>query len=91
MQTINYKGTDYPVRTLTAIISGRTQTITIADTTLLSALEANNLHGDPDEETENTDNEIYYYVGEGQLELSGEEICAEHLDEPITFVEDEEA
>lgn len=57
--------------------------ITIADYSLDKELS------NCDEETyQSIDNDIYFYVNEGQLELSAEEICETCLDIPFKLLED---
>ena len=88
MNTVTFKGQEYPTRTFEVIIEGDERTITIATESLSEAM------GD-DKEVEDTeandlDCEIYFYVLDNQIELDAEEICQHHLDEPMEFVSEED-
>lgn len=90
MNTITYKGKEYSVRTLTMESEETGEvTYTIADESLSKAMEANSpeLEGRVEKAI---DESIYFYVEEGVLDLSAEEICEKHLDIPFTFIEEEE-
>ena len=40
-------------------------------------------------EANDIDIEIYFYVEDSVIKLSGKEICLLHLDEPMEFIEEE--
>jgi len=89
METITYKGKDYPCKTLTMNSDETGEvTYTIADETLSNAMRANSPHFKGKEEKE-IDEMVYYYVEAGVLELSDKEICAKHLDIPFELIEEE--
>jgi hypothetical protein len=75
MNAIKYKGKEYPTRLF--IVNnpefGENQTIRIGTFNLNSDLG---------------DDEIYYYIDDNDFELSGEEICKNHLDIPMEFIEE---
>jgi hypothetical protein len=89
-KTIEYKGKNYPVRILTMRDKDGdlklNHTYTIADQTLYEAMGAIDEWG-----TEETfiDEQIYYYVDNGELELSAEKICSQCMDEEFIFVSEE--
>jgi hypothetical protein len=87
METITFKGKEYPARTL--LMSDGVDKIerTISVQSLSDAM------GDDkekfDTEANNIDNGIYFYVMDDEINLSGEEICKNCLDEPFTFIPEE--
>jgi hypothetical protein len=87
MNKITYKGIDYPTRTFNVVIEGDKRQYTIATESLSDAM------GDDKEvfgsEANEIDNEIYFYVEDEVLELDANEICNDHLDEPMEFVSEE--
>lgn len=90
MNTIEYKGKKYPCRTFT-MTSDETGEVThtIADQTLFDAISVDDKylnHGTPEHQV---DEQIYFYVEEGQLELPAEEICKDCLDIEFQFIEEE--
>lgn len=92
METITYKGKDYPIRTFDAHLAdedeNETQTIIIATSELSEAISDNmTLSGS---EEEGIDKLIYFYVDVEAFELSADEICREHLDEPFVFIAEHE-
>jgi hypothetical protein len=89
-QTIQYKGKDYPIRviTMTSEDTG-TVTHTIADDTLNDALDASGDKEVNDTESQNVDDQIYFFVEVGQLNLSAKEICENCLDEKFEFVSED--
>ena len=90
---IEYKEKKYKTRTLT-MIEGNWGEVTrmIADESLYDAITTNGTDetyiDDDTSEEHRIDCQIYYYVEEGNLELSGEEICKSCLDMEFKFVED---
>jgi len=90
METITFKGKKYPTRTFT-MTSDETDevTYTIADQTLLDALSVNeNALNDFTSEERQIDDQIYFYVCNGELELDAEEICKSRLDIKFEFIEE---
>ena len=92
MEKITYNGKDYRTRTFEVTIDEHkddwVHCYKIAEEELLDDIQAN--EGDEWEDYENTvAKEIYHYVENGVLDLSAEEICAKHLDLPMTFISEE--
>jgi hypothetical protein len=91
METITRKGKQFPLRTFEIELKSQPaefadrQSITIAPASLLNILDFDN-----DEADETIDNEIYFYVDDQHFDKSGEEICKNHLDEEVVFIEEEE-
>lgn len=88
MNTITYKGKEYPTRTLTVIIDvlGE-QDILVAPQSLADDM------GDMDDWTDletTLDETIYFYAEDYVMGKSGEELCDSYLDEPLGFVCDPE-
>jgi hypothetical protein len=87
MNAIEYKGKEYPTRLF--IVNnpefGENQTIRIGTYSLNSDLGDAGSFG---EEEELVDDEIYYYIDDSDFELTGEEICENHLDIPMEFIEE---
>ncbi len=87
MGTIEYKGKQYPTRLF--IVNnpefGENQTIRIANDSLDIAMGNHSNHG---EEETNVDDQIYFYVEDEVFDLSPEEICENHLDIPMKFIEE---
>jgi hypothetical protein len=87
MNAIKYKGKEYPTRLF--IVNnpefGENQTIRIGTFSLNSDLGDAGSFG---EEEELVDDEIYYYIDDSDFELTGEEICKNHLDIPMEFLEE---
>ena len=83
MNTIKYKGTDYPVRVfmVTNDEYPMPTEITIGTESLQKIL-------DYDGDDAHIDNAIYYYVPDDVIELSPYEICKEHLDVRFIFVKE---
>lgn len=89
-ETITYKGKEYPIRVISMKDNGAIFTRTIADQMLYDAISIDGKHQEWDTPEFNIDQQIYFYVEKGQLELSGKEICEDLLDEPFEFVCDGE-
>jgi hypothetical protein len=87
MGSIEYKGKRYPTRLF--IVDnpefGEHQTIRIATDSLDVAMGGYSKHSE--EETE-VDDQIYFYIGDEAIELPPEEICENHLDVPMKFIEE---
>jgi hypothetical protein len=87
MDSIKYKGKEYPTRLF--IVNnpefGENQVIRIGNYSLNS--DMGNIEDYGDEEFD-VDDEIYYYVDDNELELSAVEICKNHLDVPMEFIEE---
>jgi hypothetical protein len=87
MNVIEYKGKQYPTRFF--IVNSpefdEEQTIRIGTYSLNSDLGDAGSFG---EEEELVDDEIYYYIDDSDFELTGEEICENHLDIPMEFIEE---
>jgi len=84
MKTITFKGKEYPTRTFNVVSEGIDTQITIATDSLSEALMNGKI-----EDGEAIDNEIYFYVEDEVILLSGEEICKEHLDIEMEFISEE--
>lgn len=88
METINYKGTEYPCKWLRIIKDGEETDIKIAVSRLAEAM--GDLMNYPNTVEEDIDCDIYYYVTDEQILLSDEIIAREHLDEPFElFIEED--
>ena len=87
---IKYKGKEYPTRTFTMTSEETGEvTYTIAYDILFDEISKEDKHeawGTPEHDI---DEEIYFYVEEGMLGLTAEEICKEHLDIEFEFIEEE--
>ena len=86
---VEYKKKKYPTRTFVVEspeIGGK-RTYTIATESLSEAL------GDKKEEWDTEENdidcEIYFYVEDEVIGMDAEEICKNHLDVPMDFIEEE--
>ncbi len=90
MNTIKYNGKDYPVRTFTMFSEETGEvTYTIADEELFDLISVDDKYlswGTPEH---TVDEQIYFYVERGQLDLPSEEICKDCLDIEFTFIEEE--
>jgi hypothetical protein len=88
MQNILFKGVEYPTRTFVVESPefNDKRTYTISTESLSEAL------GDAKEEWDtpenDIDNTIYYYVEDEVIELTAEEICQNHLDIEMKFIEE---
>lgn len=87
MNTITYKGKEYPTRTFTVFLGGEDRIITISTQSLSDAMgEDKEVHGT---EANNIDETIYFYVdNEEILEMDAQEICENWLDESMSLIED---
>lgn len=91
MNTISYKGKEYPIRTLTAKYQGHTNTMFISVESLSLAIGINDDYdGTLGEEEEGIDQSIYFYVPDEVIELPAFEICKDCLDVPMEFIKDED-
>lgn len=81
--TINFKGKEYPIRTVLALIDGVEYELTIATESLSSAMDI-----ESDVEATDLDETIYFYIADELIDLSAKEIVEEHLDEPLIFIEE---
>jgi len=91
MDTINYKGKEYPTRTFNVICEGDERTYTIATDSLAEAIGINDEYdGTLGDEEENIDQSIYFYVEDEVINLDAEEICKDHLDVEMEFVSEGE-
>lgn len=90
MDKVIYKQKKYPVRTFT-ITSEETGevTYTIAEDALFEAISKNDKHESDGSVENKIDNEIYFYVEDGKLELPAEEICKDCLDIEFKFISEE--
>jgi hypothetical protein len=86
MNTIKFKGIEYPTRTFIVICEDEKREYTIATESLSDAM------GDDKEEygteANDIDNEIYFYVEDEVIELGADEICNDHLDVSMEFVKE---
>lgn len=90
MDSITYKGKEYPVRTFTTEFEGDVSTHMIATESLSTAIGIDeNYDGNLDEEEEEIDQSIYYYVEDGVIEMDAEVICKDHLDVEMKFISEE--
>jgi len=85
MNSIVYKGVEYPTRLFVVDNPefGEEQVIRIGTYSLNSDMGD---AGEFGEEEELVDDQIYYYVDDNEIELSGEEICKNYLDVPLVFI-----
>ena len=86
---ITYKKKEYPVRgiTMTSKETGEVSHL-IADQTLYEAMKENSPHLKGSKERA-IDETIYFFVEDGVLSLTAEEICAKHLDQPFEFISED--
>lgn len=87
---ITYKRKKYPTRTLRVFSkqAGGERTYTIADETLFNAISKDDKYLDDGTKESDIDQQIYYYVEEGCLDLPAEEIAKNHLDIEFEFIEE---
>jgi hypothetical protein len=75
---------EFPIREFRVEMSdGTIQDITIATESLEDSLD---IVDNPNDNS--LDMEIYFYVQDDLINLPAEEICQEHLDEPLKFIEE---
>ena len=85
MDTIVYKGKEYPTRTFDVETEdGAEMTITIATESLSEAIVCSIAVVDSIEES--IDTQIYFYIDNGSFYLEPEDICLNLLDEEMTFI-----
>ena len=83
---VEYKGVKYPTRIFNVIVEGELEQYTISVESLSEAMgDDKEKH---DTEANNIDNQIYFYVEDEIIDLTGEDICENHLDVPMVFVEE---
>lgn len=88
MDVINFKGKEYPTRTFKVISDefDDEQIFTIATESLDEALGDNKEEWDTEEN--NIDCTIYFYVEDKVIDLGAKEICENHLDVEMEFIEE---
>lgn len=88
METITFKGKEYPTRTFNVILDGDNETTEI----IITTYSLSDAMGDDkeinDTEANDIDNTIYFYVENSAIDLDADVICQNHLDEPMEFVEE---
>jgi len=88
MNTITYKGKEYPTRTFTVLFEEEEHTYTVSVDSLFTAFgDEWDIMGS---EAQKVDNEIYFYVPDDVIDLSAFEICDKHLDEQMVLIKDED-
>lgn len=90
MNTITYKGKEYPTRTFTVTSPefGEEQTYTIATNSLFDAISKDDKHEVYGTLENAVDNKIYFYVEDEVIKLDAKEICANHLDIEMELIEE---
>ena len=88
MDVINFKGKEYPTRTFKVMSDefDDEQIFTIATESLDEALGDNKEEWDTEEN--NIDCTIYFYVEDKVIDLGAKEICENHLDVEMEFIEE---
>ena len=88
MNVINFKGKEYPIRTFKVMLDEFDDELifTIATESLDEALGDNKEEWDTEEN--NIDCTIYFYVEDKVIDLDAKEICENHLDVEIEFIEE---
>lgn len=88
MNKVTYKGKEYPLRNLTVILPEFNEEgdITIAPLSLQEAMEGKYEQNGTEEQE--IDEQIYFYVNDDVFNNSAEDICKNHLDEEIEFIEE---
>lgn len=84
---MNFNNKHFKTRTLKVEVGDNTRTYTIADESLLQEINSVTT-SEAQLKGTNIDEQIYFYVDKGQLELPAKEICEKHLDVPMKFVEE---
>ena len=84
---VTYKNKTYPTRMFIVKMFGDEIGIFIGVQSLSDAMgDKKEVNGSLEQKI---DDEIYFYLPDELFYLPAEEICAKHLDEPITFVFEE--
>ena len=88
MNVINFKGKEYPIRTFKVMLDEFDDELifTIATESLDEALGDNKEEWDTEEN--NIDCTIYFYVEDKVIDLDAKEICENHLDVEMEFIEE---
>jgi len=88
MNVINFKGKEYPIRTFKVMLDEFDDELifTIATESLDEALGDNKEEWDTEEN--NIDCTIYFYVKDKVIDLDAKEICENHLDVEMEFIEE---
>ncbi len=88
MNIINFEGVEYPTRTFKVMSDefDDEQIFTIATESLDEALGDNKEEWDTEEN--NIDCTIYFYVEDKVINLDSKEICENHLDIEMKFIEE---
>lgn len=86
MDTITYKGKDYPIRTFEVQHEHSGDKTTIYTIGVDSLWDALNEDGEVPESGEHVDDQIYHYIPDEELNLDAEFICSELLDIPMEFI-----
>lgn len=84
---MNYNGKEYTTRTFTMISeeTGKV-TYTIADESLFNEISKDDKYLEMGTPEWSIDEQVYFYVAEGKLNLSADEICKDHLDAEFEFI-----
>ena len=85
MELINYMGKLYPTRTFNVVVEGNQRQYKIATDSLYEALNKDVFGA----EENKIDNQIYYYVEEGVIEMDAELICKDFLDVEMKFISEQ--
>lgn len=87
---ITYKGKEYPTRTLKLYSEENDLEMiyTIADEALFNDISKNDKYLEFGTDEFYVDQQIYYYVEEGCLDLPAEEIAKNHLDIEFKLIEE---
>lgn len=85
MELINYMGKSYPTRTFNVMVEGNQRQYKIATDSLYEALNKDVFGA----EENKIDNQIYYYVEEGVIEMDAELICKDFLDVEMKFISEQ--
>ena len=84
---MKYNGKEYPARTFTMASKDTGEvTYTIADESLFNEISKDDKYLETGTPEWNIDDQIYFYVETGQLNLSANEICKNHLDVEFEFI-----
>ena len=90
MNTIEYKGKQYPVRTfkVSSPEIGGERTYTIGTDSLYEAISVDGKNEEWDTEENDIDSKIYYYMDDSFMAFSAEVIVTSCLDVPMTLIEE---